>query len=285
MPASLQVIGASAFEGCTALTSITIPNTVRSTFTTGDWLPEGAGFIGRPVLEDIDGIGARAFANCTALETVIFEEGGTERLSIGDYAFLNCINLKGAYDENTKEYVLTIPYRVRSANVALMEYNSGGSSAQQNDKFEQSIGVFAFANCYSLEKVVFAETGVGTFNSPVMIQVGAFTNCTGLQSVKLSSALGDYFSTWTFIKGGLAAAKIIGIQVRAFDGCTALTNVEFPEKTFKDGLTIATSAFKGTQIEVPANFETSDYSDLGDYSGEGRYEPQSRHQDDTLFVL
>ena len=286
MPASLQVIGASAFEGCTSLTSITIPNTVRSTFTTGDWVAEGEGFLGRPVLEDIDGIGARAFANCTALETVIFEEGGTERLSIGDYAFFNCTNLKGAYDENTKEYVLTIPYRVRSANVALMEYNSGnGSGAQQTDKFEQSIGVFAFANCYSLEKVVFAETGVGTFNSPVMIQVGAFTNCTGLQTVKLSSAFGDYFNTWTFVKGGPANAKIIGIQVRAFDGCTALTNVEFPEKTFKDGLTIANSAFNGTKIEVPEKFERSDYSDLGDDRGEGRYTEQSTNQDDRYFVL
>ena len=156
---------------------------------------------------------------------------------------------------------------------------------RQTYKFEQSIGVFAFANCYSLEKVVFAETGVGTFNSPVMIQVGAFTNCTGLQSVKLSSALGDYFNTWTFIKGGPANVKIIGIQVRAFDGCTALTNVEFPEKTFKDSLTIASSAFRGANVKVPENFATSDYSDLGDDRGEGRYEPQSRYQDDTLFVL
>ncbi len=293
LPISLEKIGAHAFDGCVSLTSITIPKTVYSDFVVGDWILEpgrGMGYMGRPVLEDVDGIGAYAFANCTKLENVIFEAGGTQRLSIGDYAFLNCRNLKGAYDEATGEYVFTIPYRVRAAAIALSEYayewdpNQPGSvnKYQSTDKFEQSIGVFAFANCTSLTNVVFEEKGVGTFNAPVMIQIGAFTKCTSLKKVVFSSALGDYRSSFLNEKGLDTPVGIIGIQVRAFDGCTALEDIVM-NGTFKDGITFAENAFANTRFEMPKGVATAKYCDFTEDRGQFMY--CSTNQDDSYFVL
>ena len=293
LPTSLEKIGSHAFDGCRSLVSITIPKTVYSTFTVGDWIIEpgmGMGYMGRPVLEDVDGIGAYAFANCTKLENVIFEAGGTQRLSIGDYAFMNCKNLKGAYDEATGEYVFTIPYRVRAAAISLNEYayewdpiNQPGAvnKYQSTDKFEQSIGIFAFANCTSLTNVVFEEKGVGTFNAPVMVQLGAFTNCTSLKKVVFSSALGDYKSSMLNEKGLDSPVCVIGVQVRAFDGCTALEEIVM-NGSYKDGITFAENAFANTKFEMPKGVATSRYSDFGE--GREGSEYYSTHQDDNWFI-
>ena len=60
---SVTTIGYYAFQNCTGLTSITIPNSVTT-------------------------IGDNAFANCTGLTSIDFPNGLT---SIGRYAFLACI--------------------------------------------------------------------------------------------------------------------------------------------------------------------------------------------------
>ena len=260
MPMSLEKIGAHAFEGCTSLTSITIPKTVYSTFEK-DVMVSDRGNI-TTVTKDVDGIGAYAFANCKNLENVIFEAGGTQRLSIGDYAFDNCINLKGTFDENTKKYVFTIPYRVRSEVVMNWEQEN----AQQNYKFEQSIGIYAFANCTSLTNVVFEETGAGTFQTPVMIQIGAFYQCTSLESVKFSSHVGDY-KTFVSMKGSDMPVWRIAVQNSAFEGCRSLTEVVL-NGSFKNGISFAETAFKDSAFEIPKDFVVEPGTEMCEDRGE-----------------
>jgi hypothetical protein len=273
MPASLEKIGAHAFDGCVSLTSITIPKTVYSTFEYTEAPRDDRTLV--TVTEDVDGIGAHAFANCTNLENVIFEEGGTQRLSIGDYAFLNCTSLKGTLDESTKEYVFTIPYRVRSAAVTRWEQEN----AQMNYKFEQSIGIYAFAGCTSLTNVVFEEKGAGTFQTPVMLQIGAFYECTSLKSVKFSSHLGDH-KTFVTMKGSEMPVWLLGVQARAFSGCRALTEVVL-NGSFKNGISFSEKAFENSGFEIPKDFVVERYTEMF----EDRGEKQGDGTNDNYFVF
>ena len=81
-------IGVSAFERCTSLTSVTIPEGVtsigsrafeRCTSLTSITLPEG-----------VTSIGIDAFWYCTSLASIILPSSVT---SIGEYAFADCTNL------------------------------------------------------------------------------------------------------------------------------------------------------------------------------------------------
>ena len=108
-------IGDYAFQGCTNLASITIPETVNS-------LGEGA-FMGCSSLSSVnipDGVTVledNVFRGCESLTSIVIPEGVT---SIGDYAFENCRNLSGS---------IVIPENV------------------------ESIGTSAFLNCSSLSYV------------------------------------------------------------------------------------------------------------------------------------
>ena len=65
IPNSVKSIGGYAFRGCASLTTITIPNSVTT-------------------------IGQGAFANCTSLTAITTPNSVT---TIGDYAFQNCTSL------------------------------------------------------------------------------------------------------------------------------------------------------------------------------------------------
>ena len=72
---SVTKIGERAFEDCSSLTDITIPNGVTE-------------------------IQLRAFYGCSNLESITIGSGVT---SIGDYAFCNCSNLTDIYYEGTMD--------------------------------------------------------------------------------------------------------------------------------------------------------------------------------------
>ena len=81
-------IGSSAFRGCTALASVTIPESVVSI--------ENSAFRGCTALASVTipgsvvSIGNYAFYNCTALTSITIPEGV---VSIGEMAFYGCIGL------------------------------------------------------------------------------------------------------------------------------------------------------------------------------------------------
>ena len=166
---------AGMFEGCLSLTDITIPASVaeigadcfRGTsvaafrvaeenryFVSVDGILYNSSrtaivcfppkfssttlFIPKEVVE----ISANNFRDCTTLREVVFEEGGSVPLSIGDYAFYGCRALR----------TLVLPERL----VSIGAYSFKGCYALTSvtiPKNVTDIGSFAFSECYKLYEV------------------------------------------------------------------------------------------------------------------------------------
>ena len=228
---SLKSLGGSAFTG-TALTSVTIPNTVTS-------------------------IGANLFCNCTSLTEVKFNSNIT---SIGSYAFSGCTSLTsvGNLTNVTKVGQCTF------MDTALTSVTFGDSFVSFNN--DGSNGS-AFKNCKSLKTVTlgknvkaigpdefFGCTSLETIDLSNVTSIGysAFEGCVALTSVKLSmvTSLGyQAFSGCTSLTsvGDLTNVKTIGsaafekttitsitipdavksIEGSTFNGCASLTEVKF----------------------------------------------------------
>ena len=81
-------IGESAFAGCTNLTLVNIPSSIR---VIGNSAFENcSSLMGMVMPTSLIGIGNKAFKNCTSLASVLI---GSSLVSIGDSAFENCIGL------------------------------------------------------------------------------------------------------------------------------------------------------------------------------------------------
>ena len=166
IPNSVTSIGEYAFSYCSGLTSVTIPNSVTS-------IGYGAFFYCSDLTSVIIGnsvtsIGERAFYECSGLTSVTIPNSVT---SIGDYAFQNCSGLTS----------VTIPNSVTSIEVSAFGGCSGLTSVTIPNSVT-SIGQEAFAGCYGL-------TSVTIPNSVTSIGVSAFYDCLSLTSVTIGSGV------------------------------------------------------------------------------------------------
>ena len=117
LPESLEKIEYNAFDDCSALKSIVIPDKVT-------YIGEGAfnyctglqeAYIGDGVTE----IAAKAFAECTALKTVVI---GKSIQRIGDQAF----NTRSSWDQMTLEKITVLIDDIASGSFPVLESGSRG---------------------------------------------------------------------------------------------------------------------------------------------------------------
>ena len=243
-------IGGSAFDECTSLSSIEIPNSVTSI---GNWAFYKCTSLTEAVIPyGVTEIGEGAFEECESLKMVTIPNGVT---SIGNSAFNRCGNLE----------MITIPNSVTS------------------------IGNSAFNRCGNLEMITIPNnvTSIGSYafaysslrsieipNSVTEIDVSAFSHCSSLESVKLPSSISKIadgtFNGCSSLESIVIPSGVTMIGTTAFCDCSSLQKITIPDSVTTIGeyaffgcSNLDTVYYTGTEDEFSA-IEIDDHHDGND---------------------
>ncbi len=240
-------IGDDAFNGCTDLISVTIPDGVKSIGDSA--FSECTSLENIMIPDSVTSIGVYAFSGCTALVTLtipgsvtIIEEGSFSQCAsltniiipdkvtrIHGFAFEDCVGLTD----------IIIPDNVTSIEDSAFEGCTGLTSVMLGDHVA-SIGEGAFNGCAGLTSIAFP-------NSMWAIGDAAFGGCKGLTSItfgnRLTSIGEGTFYGCTGLTNITIPASVTSIGAGAFNSCTGLTSVIVPESvTSIGGYTFAACA-------------------------------------------
>ena len=207
LPSSLAIISESAFDGCTALTTVEAPGLIA--------------------------IGNYAFRNCTSLTTLSLP---STLSTLGTGSFQGCTALKK----------IDLPEGIRTLNDSLFLGCTALTDVKVSSQLKE-IDDSAFANCTALTALNLPDTvttignnaflscvKLNNLNLPASIStIGdkAFGNCISLTSLKLGNKI-TKISSRTF-SGCTALVEITlpdtltAIGFAAFENCSALKTVRF----------------------------------------------------------
>ena len=236
---SVTSIGESAFESCTSLTSLIIPNSVTSI---GNYAFSGcSGLTSVTIGNSVTSIGKYAFSDCSGLTEINVDENNTVYSSIDGVVFNKSQTELVCYPGG-KQGAYIIPNSVTSIGEYAFDYCSGLTSVTIGNSVT-SIGKYAFWGCTGL-------TSVTIPNSVTSIGESAFDDCTGLTSVTIGNSVTS-IGNWAFYRcSGLTSIDIpnsvTSIGECAFFRCSGLTDIYCH---IEEPLTIDSSVFN----YVPTN--------------------------------
>ncbi len=241
----VTAIGESAFQNCSTLKSVTIPNCITSI---GVYAFRGCtGLTSVAIPNSVTSIRGGAFQDCSGLTSVTIPNSIT---SIDDAAFQNCSHLPV---ENNIRYAGT--FLVEAVNKTLSSY-----SIKSGTKW---IGSYAFRDCSNLISITIPNsvisiggmaflgcsglTSVTIGNSVTSIGMEAFRDCTGLTSVTIPNSVTSivYGAFWgcTGLTSIIIPNSVTSIGSMALSGCTGLLSVEIPNSV----TSIGDGAFNGVR--------------------------------------
>ena len=250
---NVTTIGRNAFQGCSGLTTITIPNNVT---TIGTWaFQDCTGLTSVTIPNSVTTIGRNAFQDCTGLTSVTIPNSVT---SIGDDAFWGCRGLTS----------VTIPDGVTSIGENVFYGCSSLTSVTIPDGVT-SIGHYAFANCSGLTSItIYAENpptlGDNVFNG-VRSNINVNVPC-GKQML--------YYARWThfsnFIEmcnSGIDDADNINAEIYQRNGKVVVDGAEGNTVSFYDitGRILATKQDYGTPLRFDAPASGTYMIKIGNY--------------------
>ena len=250
IPNSVTSIASYAFKDCSGLTSVTIPNSVTSI---GSYAFNNcSGLTSITIPNSVTSIGWGAFVDCSSLTSVFLPNSVT---FIVDHAFEDCSGLTSVTIPNSVTSIgssafngcsdltsVTIPNSVTSIGSRAFSYCSGMTSVTIPNSVT-SIGWGAFADCSSL-------TSVTIPNSVTSIVAGVFEYCSDLTSVTIPNSVTS-IGEWAFAYCNGLTSITIGSGIKyiynqAFADCPELTDVYcYAENVPSTNV----DAFEGSYIE------------------------------------
>ena len=219
IPSSVTSIGDYAFSSCSSLTSVTIPDSVTSI---GNSAFNGCTSLTSVTIGDcVTSIGNSAFNGCTSLTSVTIGDGVT---SIGSQAFYGCSSLTS----------ITIPSSVTSIGSYIF-YNCSSLTSVTIGDGVTSIGNLAFDGCSSLKSIV-VEEGNSIYHSDgnCIIETGSKTLIAGCKTSVIPSD-----------------GSVTSIGSCAFSRCTSLTSITIPEGVTSIGNSAFYNCSSLTSITIP----------------------------------
>lgn len=240
-------IGESAFEGCSFIESIYLP-------------------------ESIQFISYRAFYDCYNLESLTINGGlafedttlsyceALKYIHIPDIdTWLRCTFLDGEANplyHNAKLYVdnvLVTELVLSEEQVSVSDYAFAGYTSLTKVVFNetlQSIGKYAFYECKGLTSVVIPD-------SVLELGVYAFFRCSNLVSVTIGNGL-TVIKPYTFSECSSLSNLTIGnnvtsIESYAFDNCVSLPNIDIPNTVTSIGSYAYHNCCLATSISLSSN--------------------------------
>ena len=233
IPDGIEAIGNYAFSDCPNLTSVKIPYSVKSV---GKYAFYGCTYLASiEILDGLETIGDYAFNGCANLTNIEMPDSVK---TIGDYAFNECKGLNS----------LNIPKNLKQMG----KWSFSGFSNLTNVKLPNcltSIEDFAFENCINLTKIEIPY-GVET------IKDFAFNGCINLTNIEIPDSvktIGDFvfddckklislnipknvsqMGKWSFSGfSDLTSVRlpncVTSIEFFAFQNCPNLSNLEIPD--------------------------------------------------------
>ena len=229
---NITYIGGSAFDECTGLTSIVIPNSVTRI---GSWAFYGCtGLRSVTIGNSVTTIDNYAFDGCTGLKTVInfsnltFSKGSNSYGYVAYYAdkVYNAPNgsIKGDFIFGKQNGVYTLLGYFGNARKLTLPANYKGEN--------YAIGADAFKGNTTI-------TSIEIPNSVTSIGNSAFSGCTGLTSVVIPNSVtsigNSAFNSCSGLTSVVIPNSVTSIGERAFSGCTGLTSIIIPNSVTSIG--------------------------------------------------
>ena len=213
IPDTITSIGNNAFKGCTALSSVTLPSQLTST---GSSVFRGCNSLEAVTIPgSLKTVGSYMFYDCSGLKNVIMEEGVVDT---GAYTFCNCSNLA----------TVTVPSTLTVVGTWAMGYckKLKGFYLPEGTK---SLGDASFYYCNVINNINMPDT-------VTYMGTHCFRGCWALNNIRLSESLK-------------------AITYRAFHNC-AFTEINIPAGVTEIGIEPFWYCQKLTSLNIPPNVKS-----------------------------
>lgn len=251
-------IGELAFQQCSGITSINIPNSVTS-------IQQGAfsncsGLSSITIPSSVTSIENTAFWGCSGLTSINIPSSVT---SIGVNVFYGCIGLTGiTVDSSNTSYCSESGVLFNKDKTTLIYYPLGKTGSYTIPDGVTAIGDYAFYYYSGL-------TSVTIPSSVTSIGENAFQHCTGLTSITIPNgviSIGNFaFGSCTGLKSITIPSSVTSIGESAFQFCSKLTIIYIP-----NGISIGSDAIPSTAGRITYTVDSSNnvtITDIRLYSG------------------